>query len=400
MGMGVERIKKIVVVGAGTMGHGIAQVCAMRGFDVVLIDIKDEILQKALEKIKWSLSKFVEKRRIREEDAEATLARITPTTKYEGYVDDADFAIEAVVENLDIKKKIFAKLDELMPEHAILTSNTSTLSITEMGRATKRPDKVAGMHWFNPPQLMQLIEVIRGEDTSDETLNTVVELAKKLGKTPVICKKDVRGFIVNRILGNVFNEAFWTYYRGEASKEGIDATVKYSGGFPMGWFELADYVGLDIAYEVGKIMYEAYGERFKPCPEVIEPLVKEGKLGQKTGQGFYDWTKGRPRIPFDKCDEYDVERSWAVAVNEAAWLVYEDVATPEDIDTAMKFGTGWPSGPCEYADRKGLDTILNKLKELYEKYKMEMYKPCPLLEEYVAKGWTGRKAGRGFYTYK
>jgi len=266
-----------------------------------------------------------------------------------------------------------------------------------MGQATKRPDKVAGMHFFNPPQLMTLVEVIKGAETSQKTITTLTELAKKLGKTPVIVRRDVRGFIVNRILGSVFNEAFWAFERGEVTKEGIDASVKYTGGFPMGWFELADFVGLDIAYEVGKILYDAYGERLKPCIEVIEPLVKEKKFGQKTGTGFYDWTKGRPRIQFNLLDEYDVERSWAVAVNEATWLIHDDAANPEDIDAGMKLGTFWPSGPCEYADRTGLDIMLNKLKEMHDKHNMEMYRPCPLLEEYVNKGWTGKKAERGFY---
>ncbi|MEM3616408.1 MAG: 3-hydroxyacyl-CoA dehydrogenase [Candidatus Bathyarchaeia archaeon] len=392
-----EKLKKAAVIGSGAMGHGITQLLAMSGIEVAMVDISDELLQKGMEKIRWSLGKFVEKRRIRQEDADATLSRIRTTTSYEEAAKDIDIAIEAVPENIELKKQVFAKLDSIAPPPAILASNTSTLSITEMGNATKRPEKVAGMHFFNPPQMMALVEVIKGEKTSQETLDTLVELAKKLGKTPVVVKKDVRGFIVNRVLGAVFNEAFWAYHRGEATKEGIDASVKYSGGFPMGWFELADFVGLDIAYEVGKILYEAYGERFKPCAEVIEPLVKEKKLGQKTGVGFYDWTKGRPRIPFNLMEEYDVERSWAVAVNEAAWLIHEGAATPADIDTGMKLGTYWPSGPCEYADRTGIDVIVNKLKALYAKYNMEMYKPCPLLEEYVSKGWLGKKTGRGFY---
>ncbi|MEM3769965.1 MAG: 3-hydroxyacyl-CoA dehydrogenase [Candidatus Bathyarchaeia archaeon] len=392
-----EKLKKAAVIGSGAMGHGITQLLAMSAIEVAMVDVSDELLQKGLEKIKWSLGKFVEKKRVRQEDADAALSRIKTTTSYEEAAKDIDLAIEAVPENMELKKQVFAKLDSVAPPHAILASNTSTLSITVMGDATKRPEKVAGMHFFNPPQMMALVEVIKGEKTSQETIDALVELAKKLGKTPVVVKKDVRGFIVNRVLGAVFNEAFWAYHRGEATKEGIDASVKYSGGFPMGWFELADFVGLDIAYEVGKILYEAYGERFKPCAEVIEPLVREKKLGQKTGVGFYDWTKGRPRIPFNLMEEYDVERSWAVAVNEAAWLIHEGAANPADIDTGMKLGTYWPSGPCEYADRTGIDVVVNKLKELYAKYNMGMYKPCPLLEEYVSKGWLGKKTGRGFY---
>ena len=395
--MTAEKLKKVAIVGSGAMGHGIAELLAMTGHEVVMIDINDELLQKGKDKIKWSLDKFVEKKRIRREDADAALARVSTTTSYEQAAKGIDLAIEAVPENMDLKRKVFSTLDAAVPPNAIIASNTSTLSITEMSQATKRPDKVAGMHFFNPPIMMALIEVIKGDNTSQDTITTLAELAKKLGKTPIIVRKDVRGFIVNRVLGAVFNEAFWAYQRKEATMEGIDSSVKYTGGFPMGWFELGDFVGLDIAYEVGNILYQAYGERFKPCTEVIEPLIKEKKFGQKTGVGFYDWTKGRPRIPFSLLDEYDVERSWAVAANEAAWIIHDDAANPEDIDTGMKLGTYWPSGPCEYADRTGLDTILNKLKELHAKYSMEMYKPCPLLEEYVSKGWTGKKAGRGFY---
>ncbi len=390
-------IKRGAVIGSGAMGHGITQLLAMAGYEVKMIDVNEEILSKAKEKIKWSLSKFAEKRRIRQEDADAAFSRINTTTNYEEATKDIDLAIEATPENMEIKKKVFSTLDSLAPPHTILASNTSTLSITEMGNATKRPDKVAGMHFFNPPQMMALIEVIKGEATSQETIDTLVELAKKLGKTPIVVKKDVRGFIVNRILGIVFNEAFWAYSRGEATKEGIDASAKYTGGFPMGWFELADFVGLDIATEVGRILYRTYGERFKLCTEIVEPLIKARKFGNKTGNGFYDWTKGRPRIPFNLLEEYDVDRSWAVAVNEAAWLIHDGAANPKDIDTGMKLGTFWPSGPCEYGDKTGLDIIMNKLKELHDKYSMEMYKPCPLLENYVAKGWTGKKAERGFY---
>ncbi|MEN2974703.1 MAG: 3-hydroxyacyl-CoA dehydrogenase [Candidatus Caldarchaeales archaeon] len=395
----IRDIKSVAVIGAGAMGHGIAQVFAMKGYGVNIVDVSDEILKKALQNIEWSLNKFVEKKKIRREDVEASLSRINATTSYDEAVKDVDLVIEAVPEDLELKKKIFSRVDKLARPDTILASNTSTLSITEMGRATGRPDKMIGMHWFNPPQLMELIEVVKGEDTDCETVDKIMELSRNLGKTPILCKKDVRGFIVNRILGMVINEAYWTQYRGEASREGIDSSVKYAGGFPMGWFELSDYIGLDIVYEMGKILYKAYGARFDPCPEVLEPLLEQKKLGQKTGAGFYDWSKGRPRIRFELSGEYDVERSWVVAVNEAAWLVYEEVAEPESIDTGMKLGAGWSQGPCEYADSRGVDNILNKLKHLYEKYGMEMYNPCPLLVEYVEKNMVGRSSGRGFYKY-
>jgi len=392
-------MKKAVVIGAGMMGHGIAEVLAMAGLEVAMVDVSDEVLKKGMDLIRWSLGKFVEKRRIREEDAKTTISRIKPIIDLEDAVKDADLVVEAITEDLEVKKQMFAKVDKAAPKHAIFASNTSALSITEMSKATDRPDKVVGMHFFNPPALMELVEVIKGDHTSDETVNLIVDLAKKIGKTPVVVKKDVRGFIVNRVLALVFNEAFWSVHRGEATTEEVDSAVKYKAGFPMGAFELADWIGLDVLYDVSKVMMDAYGEKAKLCP-TIEQLVKEGKLGKKSGKGFYDWTVGRPRIPFRLADKFDIQRVYAMAINEAASLVYEEVADPRDIDTAMKLGLGWPSGPCELADRLGIDVALNKLKELYAKYGEEMYKSCPLLEEYVNKGWLGRKAKRGFYEYE
>jgi enoyl-CoA hydratase/3-hydroxyacyl-CoA dehydrogenase len=394
-----EEIQRVAVIGTGLMGHGIAQAFAVKGYEVNLLSRSRDSLEKAVQEIEWSLGKFVEKGRISRDEAEAALSRITTTTSYGEAARDIDLALESVSESMDLKRLVFSKIDANAPSHAIIATNTSTLSVTEMGKATGRPEKTAGMHWFIPPQLTRLIEVVKGDDTSSETINIIMDVSRRLGKTPILCKKDARGFIVSRILVAVFNEAFWTYIRGEASKEQIDASAKYSGGFPMGWFELVDYVGVDIEYDVSKILHEAHGERFQPCLEVTEPLVEEKKLGRKTGMGFYDWTKGRPRIPSELAGEYDIERSWAVAVNEAAWMVLEDVAEPESIDLGMKLGTGWSSGPCEYADNKGLDWMLDKLEAAYSQYPMELYKPSPLLKNYVEKGWIGKKAGKGFYTY-
>jgi enoyl-CoA hydratase/3-hydroxyacyl-CoA dehydrogenase len=396
--MSKKEISRIAVIGAGSMGHAIAQIAAMAGINVSLTDVKPEFTQKGFERIKWSMEKFVEKRTISKEEMEAALARITLVDGYAKTVSGADFVIEAAPENLELKKKIFAELDGYAPPNAIFGSNTSSLSITAMGAVTKRPDKVVGLHFFNPPQMMPLVEVVMGAKTSDETAQAALNLAKKLGKTPVLVKKDVRGFIVNGVLGFVFNEAFWAVTRGEATRDQIDSAVKYKAGFPMGIFELADFVGLDILDSASREMASEYGDKAKIPPMVAE-MVKAGKLGQKSGEGFYNWKAGRPRIPFELADEFDIDRIYVAAVNGAAWLINGGVATPEDIDTGMKFGAGWPSGPCEIGDRIGLDTVVTKLKELQKKLNEPSYKPCPLLEEYVSKGWTGRKSKHGFYSY-
>jgi enoyl-CoA hydratase/3-hydroxyacyl-CoA dehydrogenase len=394
-----RKIQRVAVIGTGLMGHGIAQTFAVKGHDVCILSRGKGSLKRAVQEIEWSLDKFVKKGAVGRCEADDALSRIRTTTSYEEAVKDVDLALESVSENIDLKRQVFSKIDKLAPSHAIIATNTSTLSVTEMGKATNRPEKTVGMHWFIPPQLTQLIEVIRGNDTSNRTLNAIMDLTKSLGKTPILCKKDSRGFIVSRILVAMFNEAFWTYSHKEASMMEIDASVRYVGGFPMGWFELVDYVGVDVEYEVSKILHRAHGDRYQPHLELTEPLVKEKKLGRKTGVGFYDWSKGRPAIPLELKGKYDVERSWAVATNEAAWMVLEDVAEPESIDLGMKLGTGWPSGPCEYADNKGLDIIVENLEAAYNRHQTELYKPCPLLKEYVQKAWTGKQSGKGFHKY-
>ncbi len=394
--MGKE-VKKVAVVGAGVMGHGIAQLCAMAGLNVYLVDINEEILGKAMERIRWSLDKLVEKGKLREEDARASIGRIKPTISYED-LSDIDFAVEAVPEKIDLKKIVFQKLDQVAPKDAVLTSNTSSLSITEVSKATERPEKVAGMHFFNPPQIMALVEVVRGEHTSDDTIRKVMDLAKTLGKTPVLVKKDCRGFIVNRILGAMFNKVFWDIHLTRARKEEIDSAAKFNAGLPMGPFELADYIGLDVLREIMKILSDAYGDRFKYCP-LLNELVARGNLGRKTGKGFYDWSKGRPSIPKELAESYDSSEFLVVAINEAAWIVMDDVAEVKDVDTAMRLGAAWPKGPLELADEIGIGEVVKKLESLLSEKEEGIYRPCPLLKEYLDKGWLGRKAGRGFYVY-
>lgn len=396
--MRAEEIQSACVVGAGTMGHGIAQILAAKGIRVTLIDQNDEILTKGKERIQQSLNKFVEKRTIRKADAEATLHRIKLATNYDD-AKSADVVVEAIFEDLEAKKSLLSELDKITPPSSILASNTSTLSITQMSKATQRPSQVVGMHFFNPPQLMPLVEVIKGQYTSDETAETAMQLANRIGKTPILVRRDVRGFIVNGVLGPLFNETFWIVYRGEATKEEIDASAKYVAGFPMGILELADFIGLDIIHDASQHVDEAVAGDTKVCP-ILEPMVKGGKLGQKSGEGFYKWTEGRPRIPFEIAEKFDVSRIYLPAINSAAWLVKENVATPRDVDTGLKFGAGWSSGPCETADRIGIDAAVKGLRELKAKYGKEVGPTCPLLEEYLQSGWLGKKTGRGFYKYE
>ncbi len=390
-------VKKVTVLGAGAMGTGIGQVLAMAGLEVVLTDLTDEILKRAEDQLRWSLKKLAEKGRINE-DLDSVLTRIRTTTSLDEALKKVDLVIESVSENMRLKKEIFSNLDKKAPEDAILASNTSSLSITEMAKVTRREDKVVGMHFFNPPALMKLVEVIKGDETSQETVDSMIELVRRLGKTPIVVEKDVRGFIVNRVLMATLNEAFWAAYRGEATIEDIDAAVRGEAGFPMGLFELADYIGLDIVYETSKNIEEAYGATAKACP-IIEPLLKGGKLGKKTGKGFYDWSAGRPKTETEPSNKFDLQKIYAVIVNEAARLLHERAGSPKDIDMAMKLGTSWPRGPFELADKIGVDIVLDKLKVLNETYSDKRYSPCPLLEKYLSTGRLGQKTKWGFYRY-
>jgi len=288
----VEDIKRVAVIGFGTMGSGIAQVVAQAGYEVIARDVADDLLKRGLELIKsgpFGLEKAIERGKITREQAEAVLSRIKVTTDLAAAVKEADFVIEAVFENLDLKKKVFREVDELAPPRAIIVSNTSTLSITALASATKRPEKVAGMHFFNPAQVMRLVEVIRGLQTSDETVEVVKGFAQKLGKTPIIVNKDVPGFVANRIGFAAILEAIRLYEEGVASAQDIDTAMKLGYNWPMGPLELADLIGLDVLLDANESIYaETRDQKYNP-PVILRQMVRAGWLGRKTKRGFYTY---------------------------------------------------------------------------------------------------------------
>jgi enoyl-CoA hydratase/3-hydroxyacyl-CoA dehydrogenase len=393
-------IKKIAVMGAGAMGHGIAQLAAMAGFDVTMRDISEEFVEAGMKKIRWSVGKFIEKGKISPSEAQKTLQRIKPLVSLKEAVEGADLIIEAVPEKLKLKQQVFKEIDGYAPEHAILATNTSALPVTEIAATTNRPEKVIGMHFFNPPALMRLVEVVMGEKTSENTCKVTIDLAKTMGKEPVLCKKDVPGFIANRVTISGTNLVAWMVYKGEYTIEEIDAAAMYKAGMPMGTFALLDFTGLDIAYHVMMFMEER-----EPNFEV-SPLIKEKmEKGEivKAGKGFYPYPeKGKwamPQIPKDKAEKFDPMTQTYVMANVAAELIRNDVATAEDIDKTLKLGFNMPIGVLELADTLGIDLIVTKLKEIESKYG-EFYKPSPLLEEKIKKSELGTKTGKGFYTYK
>ena len=278
-------IKKVMVVGAGQMGSGIAQVCAQANYQVVLHDIKDEFVQRGLSVIEKNLNRQVEKGRMSDEEKQQVLGIIIKSTDLKNAA-DVDLVIEAATENMEIKSKIFSELDEIAPEHTILASNTSSLPITEIAAATKRPEKVIGMHFMNPVPVMKLVEIIRGLATSDEVYETIESMTKRLNKVPVEVN-DFPGFVSNRVLMPMINEAIYTLYEGVATKEAIDEVMKLGMNHPMGPLTLADFIGLDTCLYIMETLHEGFGDdKYRPCP-LLRKYVKAGWLGRKTGRGFY-----------------------------------------------------------------------------------------------------------------
>ncbi|ARM75529.1 3-hydroxyacyl-CoA dehydrogenase/enoyl-CoA hydratase family protein [Acidianus manzaensis] len=396
----MPQIQKALVVGAGTMGHGIAELLAIAGYKVYLNDVAEDLLKNAMEKIKWSLSKLQERGEIKE-SIDSIMSRITTIVGFPDIIKDVDFAIEASPEKMEIKAEIFSKLSQILSSDAILATNTSSLPISKIAENAKNPQRVVGMHFFNPPVLMPLVEVMKGDKTSDDTAKTVYELAKKLGKQPIMINKDVPGYIVNRILAAINGVACVLVEKGIADYFTIDAVARYKLNFPMGIFELLDYTGIDVAYYVGK-SFEEYDKSASNIPlcSIIQKKFESKELGVKTGKGFYEYPQGKyvkPDIPKDYAEKMRPELLISLGVNEASRLLREGIATRNDIDLGVKLGLGFPKGIFQYADEYGIDKIVNSIEEL-RKIGLNVQVDNLLLEK-VNNKELGVKTGKGFYDY-
>ncbi len=399
-------IYKAAVIGAGTMGAQIAQVISYAGLPVVLKDLRQDSVDKGLATIRKIYQARVDKGKMTATEMQQKLALVTGTTSYNDFK-EVDFVIEAVFEELSVKQKVFQEAEAALPESAILATNTSALSISAIGAATKRPEKVIGVHFFNPAHVMKLVEVIPGLATSSDTVNDAVAFAESLRKIPVRVQ-ECAGFLVNRLLMPYLNEAAIALQEGAGSLKEMDEAL-LAAGLPMGPFVLSDMIGIDVAEKVAHILHDAYGPRMAPAA-VLGELVKRGRLGQKIGRGFY--TEGAdPELPALiaqlqqslglKKSAFSVNRLLLPMINEAVICLQEGVSTATDIDIAMVAGTGFPQeygGPLHYADRIGIDQMLSELERLSKELGPRFW-PAPMLKRMVAAGYLGVKAKRGFFTY-
>lgn len=392
-----KEIQHAAVVGAGVMGGGIAQLFAAKNVRARMKDINWDAIAKGYKAAHKIFEKQVQRRKMKPSDLENAMERIEGTTTYAGFK-NTDLVVEAVVENLDVKKKIFQELDSVVTESTVLASNTSSLSITAIASATKNPARVVGMHFFNPVDKMPLVEVIRGKDTSDEAVATIVQFSKKLGKTPIVVK-DAPGFVVNRILGPYLNEAIYLLLEGVGVEEMDNLMEKF--GMPMGPCALLDEVGLDVGQKVSKVLYGAFGERMKP-PPVFDLISEGGRLGKKTGRGIYIYEGKKKTVDTtllsrvgvkektsDLTPEVICNRLTYIMVNEAARVLEEGlVRDVSDVDVGMIFGTGFApfrGGLLRYADSVGADKITSDL-DMYSRKYGQRFQPCNYLQQLSVNG--------------
>ncbi len=378
--MNLNDVKTIAVIGAGDMGHGIAACCLLGGYKVMLYDVNWKFLDRGVAGIVNSFDKFREKGKITPETYDNVLSRLVPIGNFREAVKDVEFAIEAVPENPELKKRVFADLDQYTPPHAILATNTSNIRVTDIASATRRPAQVIGYHFFNPAVIMKLVEVIKGAESSEESILIGCDLAKKIGKVPVVVKKDSPGFIYNRVTETVAVFVSKILEAGHPTPEEFDAAMKpYS---PMPPFETTDYVGIDVAVHGLEYFAQVLSPDYAPS-EVMTSYVKNGQLGKKTGKGFYDWSKGRPAIDLSKATkEWDILHIVALLVNEATKVLEEGVADdPKVIDLAMTNGGGAAEGPFLSAQKIGYAVLVSKLEDIHRAFKLDIFKPTATMKE-------------------
>jgi enoyl-CoA hydratase/3-hydroxyacyl-CoA dehydrogenase len=345
-----DEIKRITIIGAGVMGHSIAQIAAGSGYNVTIQDIEKKYIDGAKNRIEGDLKRNIERGRMTEKEAKNLLHHLSFTLDFVEAVKSADLVVEAIPEKLDLKKQVWAKLSTASSEDAILTTNTSSLSITEIAKAVSNPKRFLGMHFFNPPAHMHLVEIIPGVETDLETVETVKEVAKKLGKTPVVVKKDVVGFIVNRVLITYLNEAAKLVESSEWTVQQVDSAMQYRAKMPLGPFMLSDLIGLDIVYNILKVFEENLGEEYAPGG-TIKKFFNEQKLGRKTGRGFYSYIE-KPFVSEEEGKGFDINLLLNPLFAEAEKVVADGIADRESVDVAMKLGANLPKGPFEWKEAK------------------------------------------------
>lgn len=375
----------IGVVGAGTMGTGIAQVAAACGHEVYLYDSFGEQLEKSEEGLRSILQRQIKKERMTQDEVDSILNRIHFVEDLTGY-GACDFAIEAVIEDLEVKKDVFRRLEGIVSRKCILATNTSSLSIASISSALKKPERFLGIHFFNPAPLMPLVEIIPGISTANGTAGTTRTLINNWGKTTVLAK-DTPGFIVNRVARPFYGEALRMLEEGMADAATIDWAMKEIGGFRMGPFELMDFIGHDINYKVTETVFKEffYDPRFKPS-FTQKRMVEAGYLGRKSGKGFYDYgehAENPEPVQDREAGEKIVNRIVSMLINEAADVLFMNIATAEDIDLAMTKGVNYPKGLLKWADEIGLPAVLENISTLYEEYNEDRYRPNPLLKRKV-----------------
>lgn len=391
----------VSVVGGGSTGSGIAQVFAMKGYDVFIVYLSEEIIKKAIERIKWSLNKLVIRGEISEKDADATLNKIKTTTSIAYAVKNSGLVVETVSEDLSIKIAVFKEIDKNAPHETVIASNTGGLPIVAMAEVTSRPNKVIGIHWFYPPQIMRLIEIIKSKYTDDESVNIVIKISHRLGKIPILVKRDIRGFIANRIYRAIRYESYAMVLRGEYAPIEIDSMLKYKLKFPMGVFELADFLD---SVEIEMLEDKHFKELRNKYPEwepheeyvvfreyalrLVKRYYEANLIGVKTGKGFYQYPEpgkyAKPNIPESAGEKVEPLNVLAPAINLAVWMVSQRIATSEECDLALKLGYNLPKGLIELGREYGVKAITETLEYKMRKYKdseySKFYNPHPALQ--------------------